>query len=128
MVPNVLTSAATCRNADQPVSSDIKQRADTDADRLAQDLAEYKLIRPLATQGHVEDLLPDRLLYDAQPTQGCSGGQVFNLHGEVIAVNSMILRRFGGANIEAPVQFGIDLLRENRQAGGRPCLLSSGPC
>lgn len=103
--------------ADQQVSSEIMQRAGTDANRLAQDLAEHKLIRPLATQGHVGDLLPDRLLYDAQTTQGGSGGPVFNLRGEVIAINSMILRRFGGANIGVPVQFGIELLRENRQIG-----------
>lgn len=102
--------------ADPNVSSDIMQRAGTDADRLAQDLAEHKLIRPLATQGHVGDLLPDRLLYDAQTTQGGSGGPVLNLHGEVIAINSMILRRFGGANIGVPVQFGIELLRERLQS------------
>ncbi|MEK6804956.1 MAG: trypsin-like peptidase domain-containing protein [Nitrospirota bacterium] len=102
--------------ADPATSSDIMQRAGTDADRLAQDLAEHKLIRPLATQGHVGDLLPDRLLYDAQTTQGGSGGPVFNLRGEVIAVNSMILRRFGGANIGVPVQFGIELLKRNQRS------------
>ena len=102
--------------ADQQVSSEIMQRAGTDADRLAQDLAEHKLIRPLATQGHVGDRLPDRLLYDAQTTQGGSGGPVFNLQGEVIAVNSMILRRFGGANMGVPVQFGIELLKRTQQS------------
>ncbi len=101
--------------ADPATSSDIMQRAGTDADRLAQDLADHKLIRPLATQGHVGDVLPDRLLYDAQTTQGGSGGPVFNLQGEVIAINSMILRRFGGANIGVPVQFGIELLEQNQQ-------------
>ncbi len=103
--------------ADPTTSSEIMQRAGQDADRLAQDLAEHKLIRPLTTQGHVGDLLPDRLLYDAQTTQGGSGGPVFNLRGEVIAVNSMILRRFGGANMGVPVQFGIELLRARPPSG-----------
>lgn len=98
--------------ADQMTSSEIMQRAGEDADRLAQELADHGLIRPLATQGHIGDVVADRLVYDAQTTFGGSGGPVFNLRGEVIALNSMILRRFGGANFGVPIRFGSELLKE----------------
>ncbi|TAJ25908.1 MAG: FHA domain-containing protein [Nitrospirae bacterium] len=103
--------------ADQITSSEIMQQAGEDADRFAQELANHGLIRPLATQGHIGDVVADRLVYDAQTTFGGSGGPVFNLRGEVIAVNSMILRRFGGANFGVPIRFGIDLLRKNAPSG-----------
>jgi S1-C subfamily serine protease len=103
--------------ADETTSSEIMQRAGGDVDRLAQELADHGLIRPLATQGHIGDVVADRLVYDAQTTFGGSGGPVFNLRGEVIAVNSMILRRFGGANFGVPIRFGNDLLKEAQGAG-----------
>ncbi len=102
--------------ADEKTSADIVRMAGEDLDRLAQELAARGLIRPLATQGHVGDVLADRLIYDAQTTFGGSGGPVFNLRGEVIGINYMILRRFGGANFAVPIRFGVELLGESQQA------------
>ncbi len=96
--------------ADQATVSEILQQAGNNPDSLAQELANRGLIRPLTTQGHIGDTLADQIIYDAQTTFGGSGGPVLNLQGEVIAINHMILRRFGGANFGVPIHFGIKLL------------------
>lgn len=103
--------------ADQATISEILQKAGENPDNLAQELANRKLIRPLTTQGHIGDTQADQLIYDAQTTFGGSGGPVLNLQGEVIAINHMILRRFGGANFGVPIRFGIELLNEARKTG-----------
>jgi S1-C subfamily serine protease len=103
--------------ADQATISEILQRAGEDTDNLAQELANRKLIRPLTTQGHIGDTQSNQLIYDAQTTFGGSGGPVLNMQGEVIAINHMILRRFGGANFGVPIKFGIELLREAQRTG-----------
>lgn len=101
--------------ADSATFSEIRDRARDNPNYLAQELADRGLIRPLTTQGHVGDIQADRLIYDAQTTFGGSGGPVFNLRGEVIAINSMIMPRFAGANFGVPIRFGIELLTENQQ-------------
>lgn len=102
---------------DPATISEILARVGKNHDRLAQELSDRGLIRPVATQGHLGDVLAAMLIYDAQTTFGGSGGPVFNLRGEVIAVNHAILRRFGGANFGVPIRFGVELLRE--QLGAR---------
>ncbi|MBI3939228.1 MAG: hypothetical protein HY315_00200, partial [Acidobacteria bacterium] len=73
-------------------------------EQLAQALARRNLIRPIATQGHLGDVLPDRLVYDAQTTQGGSGGPIFNARGDVIGINFAILAGFAGSNFGVPVE------------------------
>jgi serine protease Do len=57
------------------------------------------------------DVLPDKIVYDAQTTSGCSGGPLFNDHGQVIGINFAMVRDFGGSNFAIPVRFGESLLR-----------------
>ncbi|MDD1633958.1 MAG: trypsin-like peptidase domain-containing protein, partial [Methylococcaceae bacterium] len=73
-------------------------------------LARRQLIRPLATQGHLGDILPNRLAYDASTTLGGSGGPVFNQRGKVIGINTAILPEFGGASFGVPISFAGELL------------------
>jgi DNA-binding response OmpR family regulator/S1-C subfamily serine protease len=73
-------------------------------------LAGKKLIRPITTQGHLGDILPDRLVYDAQTTSGGSGGPLFNEFGKVIGVNYAILRGFAGSNFGIPIRYAEPLL------------------
>lgn len=79
--------------------------------RILAELARRRLIRPLNTQGHVGDVLADRIVYDAQTTSGGSGGPVFNAQGRVIGVNYAVLRGFGGSNFGIPARFAEALLQ-----------------
>jgi S1-C subfamily serine protease len=66
---------------------------------LARELAELSLIRPSATQGHLGDVLGDKLIYDAVTAHGGSGGPVFNNRGQVIGVNTAYLDGFSGGTL-----------------------------
>jgi len=74
-------------------------------------LAAQKLIRPTTTQGHIGDILKDKLVYDAATTSGGSGGPLFNRDGKVIGINFAILSGFGGSNLAVPVRFANELLK-----------------
>jgi len=78
-------------------------------------LAARRLIRPLATQGHIGDQLRDRIIYDAQTTSGGSGGPLFNRLGKVIGVNFAMLQGFGGSNFGIPARFAQALLSPLRR-------------
>lgn len=84
--------------------------ADRSLQKLVQDVANQTGIRPLATQGHISDVVPNRIIYDAQTTSGGSGSPVFNSHGEVIAVHSAIMTRFGAIGFGVPIDAVIELL------------------
>jgi len=75
-------------------------------------LASRKLIRPITTQGHLGDILSDKLVYDAQTTSGGSGGPLFNEDGRVIGVNYAILRGFGGSNFGIPIRYAEPLVKK----------------
>ena len=75
------------------------------------ELAKRKLIRPLVTQGHVGDVLPDKIVYDAQTTSGGSGGPLLNSQGGVIGVTFAVVRGFGGSNFGVPIHFALPLLK-----------------
>ena len=75
------------------------------------ELAKRKLIRPLVTQGHVGDVLPDKIVYDAQTTSGGSGGPLLNRQGGVIGVTFAVVRGFGGSNFGVPIRFASPLLK-----------------
>lgn len=74
------------------------------------ELARRNLIRPIITQGHIGDVVPDKIIYDAQTTSGGSGGPLFNRGGKVIGVNYAALRGFGGSNFAIPIRFAERLL------------------
>ena len=75
------------------------------------ELARRQLIRPLVTQGHVGDVLPDKIVYDAQTTSGGSGGPLLNRQGGVIGVTFAVVRGFGGSNFGVPIRFASPLLK-----------------
>ncbi len=76
------------------------------------ELAVRNLIRPTVTQGHVGDVLKDKIVYDAQTTSGGSGGPLFNQRGKVIGINFAIVRSFGGSNFGIPGRYAQALLRQ----------------
>ncbi len=93
--------------------SDVAQKiTDTqNVSRIMSQLASQQLIRPTTTQGHIGDILQDKIVYDAATTSGGSGGPLFNRSGKVIGVNFAILKGFGGSNLAVPVRYANELLK-----------------
>jgi S1-C subfamily serine protease/CheY-like chemotaxis protein len=82
-----------------------------DISQIVSELAAQDLIRPTTTQGHIGDVLKDKIVYDAATTVGGSGGPLFNRDGKVIGVNFAILTDFGGSNLAVPVRYADELLK-----------------
>jgi len=87
-----------------------------DPKQVMEELARRHLIRPVTTQGHIGDVLPDKIVYDAQTTSGGSGGPLFNDQGKVIGINFAMMREFGGSNFAIPVGYGTSLLNLRPQS------------
>jgi DNA-binding response OmpR family regulator/S1-C subfamily serine protease len=79
--------------------------------QVVEQLARHHLIKPIVTQGHVGDVLPDKIVYDAQTTSGGSGGPLFDNQGKVIGINFAMVRDFGGSNFAIPIGYGESLLK-----------------
>jgi serine protease Do len=84
----------------------------SDVTRIVSKLASQQLIRPTTTQGHIGDVLKDKIVYDAATTSGGSGGPLFNRSGKVIGVNFAILSGFGGSNLAVPARYANELLKD----------------
>jgi DNA-binding response OmpR family regulator len=102
--------AILARAGDQTVEQVIKASGG-EPKLILQELAKRQLIRPLVTQGHVGDILPDKIVYDAQTTSGGSGGPLLDDNGGVIGVTFAIVRGFGGSNFGVPIRFATPLLK-----------------
>jgi DNA-binding response OmpR family regulator len=103
-------SAILARASDDAVQ-DIVKVSGGDPKGVIDELARRKLIRPLVTQGHIGDVLPDRLVYDAQTTSGGSGGPLINQSGQVVGVTYAVVRGFGGSNFGVPIRYAEPLLK-----------------
>ena len=94
--------------------SDVTKKVAENAHEVTQvvsQLAAQHLIRPTTTQGHIGDILKDKIVYDAATTSGGSGGPLFNRDGKVIGVNFAILNGFGGSNLAVPVRYADKLVK-----------------
>ncbi len=94
--------------------SDTTQKVVENAHEVTQivsQLAAQHLIRPTTTQGHIGDVLTEKIVYDAATTSGGSGGPLFNRNGKVIGVNFAILSDFGGSNLAVPVRYANELVK-----------------
>jgi S1-C subfamily serine protease len=94
--------------------SDVTKKVAENAHEVTQvvsELAAQHLIRPTTTQGHIGDVLKDKIVYDAATTSGGSGGPLFNRDGKVIGVNFAILNGFGGSNLAVPVRYADKLVK-----------------
>jgi S1-C subfamily serine protease len=94
--------------------SDVTKKVAENAHEVTQvvsQLAAQHLIRPTTTQGHIGDVLKDKIVYDAATTSGGSGGPLFNRDGKVIGVNFAILNGFGGSNLAVPVRYADKLVK-----------------
>jgi DNA-binding response OmpR family regulator/S1-C subfamily serine protease len=103
-------SAILARAGDETVDQILKVSGG-DPKLVMSELAKRKLIRPLVTQGHIGDVLADKIVYDAQTTSGGSGGPLMNKDGRVIGVTFAIVRGFGGSNFGVPIRYAEPLLK-----------------
>lgn len=86
---------------------------------LAEEISTLGMIRPYATQGHVTDALPDKIIFDAQTTVGGSGGPLLSKTGKVIGVNYGIFTGFKGSNFALPIKYALRLMSEEQVIGDR---------
>ncbi len=94
--------------------SDMTRKVAENAHEVTQILSQMAvqhLIRPTTTQGHIGDVLTDKIVYDAATTSGGSGGPLFNRDGKGIGVNTAILKDFGGSNLAIPVRYADELVK-----------------
>src|SRR5262249_39708588 len=103
-------SAILARAGDDTVDQILKVSGG-DPKLVMDELAKRKLIRPLVTQGHIGDVLTDKIVYDAQTTSGGSGGPLMNKDGRVIGVTFAVVRGVGGAHFGDPVRYAEPLLK-----------------
>lgn len=104
--------SAILARAGEDAVKDIVKESGGDPTRIVDALQKRQLIRPLVTQGHIGDVLPDKIVYDAQTTHGGSGGPLINRDGEVIGVTFAVLSGFGGSNFGVPIRFAQPLLKQ----------------
>jgi DNA-binding response OmpR family regulator/S1-C subfamily serine protease len=102
---------AVLARAGEDVVRQVLAVADGNPSRIMSELARRGLIRPLTTQGHIGDVLSDKIVYDAQTASGGSGGPLFNREGKVIGVNFAVVRGFGGSNFGIPARYAEMLLK-----------------
>ena len=95
---------------DESTAQQILAHSGGDVSHVLAELAHRDLIHPIITQGHIGDILPDKIVFDAQTTSGGSGGPLFNRQGKVIGVTYAILKGFGGSNFGIPIRFSEPLL------------------
>src|SRR6266478_856686 len=94
--------------------SDVTKKVAENAHEVTQvvsQLAAQHLIRPTTTQGHIGDILKDKIVYDAATTSAGTAGPLFNRDGKVIGVNFAILNGFGGSNLAVPVRYADQLVK-----------------
>lgn len=103
--------SAILARAGEDTVKDIVRLSGGDPKKIVDELQQRKLIRPLATQGHIGDILPDKIVYDAQTTSGGSGGPLINRDGQVIGVTFAVVRGFGGSNFGVPIRYAKPLLK-----------------
>jgi serine protease Do len=102
--------AAILARTDEGTAQSIMSKSGSDVSQVLDELARRNLIHPLITQGHIGDILPDKIVFDAQTTSGGSGGPLFNKDGKVIGVTFAVLKGFGGSNFGIPIRFSEPLL------------------
>ena len=79
---------------------------------VAARLSEEQFIRPLASRGIIGQVSRATVVYDADTTNGGSGGPVLDINGDVIAVNAAIIPEYSGSNLGVPAEYARRLLED----------------
>ncbi len=105
---STLVSPQACQLSRSLLSQVIRLR--DHLDEITAELSRRGLIRPLTTWGHLSELQPHLLTYDALTTVGGSGSPILNAQGGVIGINQAVLAGFAGSNFGIPSRFAKDLM------------------
>lgn len=95
---------------------DLANQKDLDFWSIASHLSAAGHISPLASRGIVGQVTAEAVVYDAETTQGGSGGPVLGLSGDVFAINAAILPEFGGSNLGVPVKYAKALFTQSGES------------
>lgn len=98
--------------ADSAAARELIMGDGQDLYRLAELMAARRMIRPSATQGHLGDVQPHQLVYDAPTTFGGSGGPLLTRSGRVVGISYGVMGGFAGSNFGVPIRFGLDPLEK----------------
>jgi S1-C subfamily serine protease len=101
--------------SDEDFARQVEEAPTFDPQAILDELAGRGLVRPLPSRGHLSDLLPDKILFDAPSEVGGSGGPLLDLEGRVIAVNYGILKAYDRANFGVPIRRALDLVERARR-------------
>jgi serine protease Do len=96
---------------DEAEARGIQARYGGSLESLLGFLSDNRHIQPLTTQGHITDLDPRRIVYDARTSEGGSGAPLFGPSGKVIGINFAIFTENSASNFAVPVRFAIPLLQ-----------------
>jgi len=95
--------SALLARADHAMIDRLTERGEQlDAWDVTRELAKAGEISPLVSRGIVAQVSRAAVVFDAETTQGGSGGPILDLEGRVVGVTSAILREFGGSNLGVP--------------------------
>jgi len=89
-------------------------------DRIAEIISSKGLIYPVATRGMCGRVSHSRIAYDAQTALGGSGGPVIGPRGNVVAINTALLKGFSGTNFGIPIRYAQEFWRRTVQTQKEP--------
>jgi S1-C subfamily serine protease len=117
--PDRILSALKAKEAEN-----LQRRYGNSLDNLLNRLAELNAIRPLNTFGNITDSYKDRVIYDADTSEGGSGGPILNSLGRVIGISFGVFTGNNASNFGVPVANALSLLQK---AGWQPIVPQSSP-
>lgn len=79
-------------------------------EEMGHKMSQQKLIWPIATRGMCSRVGDGKIVYDAQTAIGGSGAPVLGSNGQVVGINTALMKGFSGSNFGIAVSRGLELL------------------
>jgi cell division protein FtsB len=119
---------------------DIQARCGSSIETLLKCLASKNRIQTLNTDGTITDLDPQRIVHNAQTSEGGSGAPLFGQSEEVIGISFAVFTENTASNLALPIRLGISLLQRagwkkptpesqqtNQESKSNPTALNNNP-
>jgi hypothetical protein len=92
-------------------AKEIQARCGSSIETLLKCLASKNRIQTLNTDGTITDLDPQRIVHNAQTSEGGSGAPLFGQSEEVIGISFAVFTENSASNLALPIRLGISLLQ-----------------